>query len=187
MSVLTRFPAGAIFVETGLGGGDTLALACQQPYQQLHSIEIDASLIQRSADRFRYDDRVRIHHGSSPTILPRLCQPDLPTVFWLDAHYSAGQYTSDHQHDLDQLDPFVGQCALLAELAIIRSVKWQVWPVILIDDAACINMHTYAGMYAQHDRKQYPTRKEVRQALPPGYRLAMHDDGSGWYYAAERS
>lgn len=184
MSVLSHFPPAEIFIETGFGGGDTLQRAVQESYQEIHSIEVDAGLLIAKAHLFANDPRVHLHQGSSREILASLCQPARSTVFWLDAHYSAGQYTSDHLRDLAMLDPQVGQCALLAELAIIRAVPWEVWPILLIDDAACISMSTYEGMYAQHDRSQYPMWSDLVLALPPKYLLTQHDDGSGWYYQA---
>lgn len=180
MGLLLEYPEADVFIETGLGHGNTLESALQRPYKWLHSIEIDPTLVARCG---LYDPRLTIHCGSSPDILPTIIDPQKSTVFWLDAHYSAGQYTSSAAVDASRLDPRYGQCPLLAELAIIRSFDWAVRPWIAIDDAACFRMETYSGMYAQYDRGQYPTEAEIRAALPPDYTLEVVDY-RGWAYRA---
>lgn len=172
MGVLSRFAPAAVFIETGLGGGWSLSAALAEPFETLHSIEIDATLIARCELR---DPRLTIHHGSSPDLLPQIIDPARSTMFWLDAHYSAGLYTSDSDLDRSRLDPRYGQCPLLAELAIIRAVAWQIRPWIYIDDADCFQSPVYEGMFAQYDRQQYPTEKEIRAALPERYHLEVID------------
>lgn len=172
MGVLSRFEPAAVFIETGLGGGRSLGAALAEPFETLHSIEIDPTLIARCE---LSDPRLTIHHGSSPDILPTILDPARSTMFWLDAHYSAGLYTSDSDVDRSRLDPRYGQCPLLAELAIIRAVAWRVRPWIYIDDADCFLAPVYEGMFAQYDRAQYPTEAEIVAALPAGYHVEILD------------
>lgn len=175
MGVLSEFAPVPVFIETGLGHGQSLSQALKQPFAALHSIEIDQTLIDHWDKKFGPDPRLTIHHGSSPDILPRIIDPARATMFWLDAHYSAGQYTSNSDVDKSRLDPRFGQCPLLAELAIIRAIPWTVRPWIYIDDAACFSLPVYEGMYAQYDRRQYPTEAEIRAALPPDYVVDVVD------------
>lgn len=172
MGVLSQFAPAAVFIETGLGGGQSLAAALAQPFAVLHSIEIDATLIARCELR---DPRLTIHYGSSPDVLPTIIDPARLTMFWLDAHYSAGLYTSDSDLDRSRLDPRYGQCPLLAELAIIREVDWRIRPWIYIDDADCFRSPIYEGMFAQYDRLQYPTENEIRAILPERYHVEVVD------------
>jgi hypothetical protein len=180
MGVLSVFAPAAVFIETGLGSGQSLRAALSEPFETLHSIEIDASLIARCD---LVDPRLTIHHGSSPNILPTIIDPERSTMFWLDAHYSAGLYTSDSDVDRTRLDPRYGQCPLLAELAIIRAAPWRVRPWIYIDDAECFVTPIYEGMLAQYDRAQYPTEAEVRAALPERYHVETLDM-RGWAFRA---
>lgn len=172
MGVLSEFAPAEVFIETGLGSGLSLAAALTRPFQTLHSIEIDPDLIARCPLR---DPRLTIHQGSSPEILPLILDAARSTMFWLDAHYSAGIYTGNAAHDARQLDPLFGQCPLLAELAVIRSLDWRVRPWIYIDDAVCFEVQEYEGMWIPFDRTQFPTLAQIQEALPPGYRLEKID------------
>jgi hypothetical protein len=180
MGVLSEFAPADVFIETGLGHGQSLRAALAQPFTALHSIEIDPQLIAQCG---LHDPRLTIHLGSSPEILPRIIDPSQLTMFWLDAHYSAGQYTSNSAHDRASLDPRYGQCPLLAELAILFQVRWHRAPWIYIDDAVCFQAPVYEGMFAQHDRAQYPTEDQIRAALPTHYRLEVIDMRGAAYRA----
>lgn len=189
MGILTQFQQADVFIETGLGHGQSLRLALQQPFDRLHSIEIDPTLIGWFAAMPEgKDPRLTLHLGSSPDVLPRICDPARLTMVWLDAHYSAGQYTSDSAVDRGRLDPRFGQCPLLAELAILRAVPWVAGcrPWIYIDDAACFLTPAYEGMLAQHDRAAYPTEAEIRAALPDDYTLDLIDLAGAAYRATPK-
>lgn len=185
MSVLSRFPPGEMFIETGLGHGQSLVAAVDsRVYRSLASIEIDPALVARMRE-VMLPASVQIYEGSSLDWLPKLCDPQLATVFWLDAHFSAGLYSSDAAYDRAQLDIRVGECPLLAELAIIRAVDWQTPPVILIDDAVCFEAAVYTGHHAAYTRTAYPTREDIEAALPPLYRCTRCDDGTGEFFVCE--
>jgi hypothetical protein len=167
MGAPLRFPPAQVFIETGHGFGGTLDDIVQGSYEEIHSIEVNAELARRGQERFSTCSRVHVHHGSSPRVLPSLCDPKRETVFWLDAHYSGGNYGSDG------LDSEFGQCPLLAELAIIRGVAWQVPPRIFIDDSYCFTTEQYSWVYKNCDRSQFPSLDEIQEALPSGYRLEI--------------
>lgn len=146
-----------VFIETGTGEGDTLACAAAAGFRLCHSIDVHRGNAALARLRFAADFRVHIHHGSSPDVLP-LVMVDVPTTFWLDAHYRA---CGD-----GEMDPRHGQCPLLAELAAIVAVQWTEQPVILIDDAALFE-RPWADEFGEHfDIEQWPEREQIDARLP---------------------
>lgn len=177
---LVPFPAADVFVETGVGNGETLRAAVRSGrYRQVLSFEVNPVLAAAALWRlspWSLPSGVSVRCGSSPLLL-RTCDPGRSTVFWLDAHYSGGTYAAL------ELDPVHGQCPLLAELAAIFALPWHVPPVIFIDDVLCFEATRYEGTYAFGiDRAQFPTRDQIAAALPADYRLVAHD---GRYYEAQ--
>ncbi len=180
LTPILQFPVGDVFIETGLGHGGTASAALLEPYLEVHSIEIDPALIERRR-RVAADPRHHLHLGSSVELLLGLCNPARRTVFWLDAHYSKGDFTGSPDHDRTVLDRTHGECPLLAELAIIRAVPWRVPPIILIDDIICFTLENYVGTYADGiTRAQWPREAEIRAALPPNYIMTVCGDGRYW-------
>ena len=130
-----------VMVETGTYLGDMID-AVKGGFDRVYSIELGDELYERARRRFGNDPRVTILHGDSGEkileILPTLTQP---TLFWLDAHYTAGLGVS-------------GRAALdtpvLAELSHIFTHPLALQHVILIDDA-----HEFTG------NNDYPPLHEV--------------------------
>ncbi len=113
MAAVIPFPSADVFIETGLSEGRTLqALAESGRYRRLHSIDLHAGIVAAGRTRFAAYSAVTIHEGSSADILPRLCDPSVSTVFWLDAHTSPTEPVSAS-----------GACPLLAELAAIIAMQ----------------------------------------------------------------
>ncbi|MFN0052056.1 MAG: hypothetical protein ACKV0T_07690 [Planctomycetales bacterium] len=173
MSSFTKpefWPMTVRFVETGTHLGISVRAALELGYREVCSIEISDEFFGKARRMFQVDCRVRLLHGSSPNLLPQVMAPDVPTTFWLDAHYS-GTTLPSH-------DPTFGQCPLLAELAIIAEVPWQVWPLIAIDDAFLFEPATWEGAFPDlfnpdgMIQADWPTRDQVEQALP-GYDFAF--------------
>lgn len=184
MSILTNFfDCHDVYIETGLGHGQTLVEAVKHDFREIHVVEIDEKLIGMAHAKFpELADlgHLTIHHGSSPDVLPRIIDPVRQTLFWLDAHFSAGLYTSDSARDRAQLDPRYGECPLMAELQAIMRVPWTVDPVILIDDAVCFTAEKYEGYHASWDRDQHPTLAEIRSMLAR-FSVSVRNDGTGEY------
>lgn len=170
------------YIETGIGHGQSLAQAVRHGFADLHAIEIDQKLVDMARGQFADIRHLTIHHGSSPDVLPEIMTPDVQTLFWLDAHFSAGLYTGDAERDRQQLDARFGECPLLAELAAIRAVDWLMPPTILIDDATCFTASAYVGHHAAYTRAAYPTVTEIQAALPTGYHLHEAEAGTGVYF-----
>jgi hypothetical protein len=154
---------GESYIETGLSEGTSMAvaLAFSAPaFLELHGIEVDAAMVEKSRSRFANEKRLTIHHGSSLDVLPTILDPTRRTVFWLDAHYDGAKPTS--------FDPRHGQCVLLEELRLIAKVPWKTRPVILIDDAStfCSDAWWDRGAHGHGmDRQQNPTFQQLYDAI----------------------
>ncbi len=186
MSALWKTPKhGEVFIETGFGHGETLSYVVERPnFKKIYSMDINPVLIEFGRHRFQDDPRVKILQGKSSEVLRTICDPTKQTVFWLDAHYSAGIYTQDVEMDRKLIDEKgEGDCPLLKELAIIKSVAWETPPTILIDDACLFLPEPYQGPWLQYDRSRFPTTEEIDAALPNGYRKITlgHGDARLFY------
>jgi hypothetical protein len=60
-------------------------------FDKIYSIELSPMLSERAANRFKSLDHIEIVHGDSGKELAKIIEHiDQPTLFWLDAHFSAG-------------------------------------------------------------------------------------------------
>ena len=150
------FRLGAL-VETGTYGGVTLNNV--KPYfDHVYSIELSDYYYREASLFFLHDPNVRILHGSSGDLLPRLL-PLLqsPCLFWLDAHFSGGQ--TARLADTDT--PILEEVRAIAELG-------RPGQVLLIDDARC-----FTG------EDGYPTAADLTALLGrlfPGCRVENRND-----------
>jgi len=158
-----------VFVETGTFKGASLMRAALIGFKSLHSIELFRPSYENALEQFKLFPQVRLHFGSSPTVLPYVLSliPSSQTVtFWLDAHYQA--------RIPEEKDPNVGECPILAELDIIRRHTWLVKPVILIDDA---HMFRYEEIPKGFDKTQWPDVKQITEKFGAmGLVLHEHND-----------
>lgn len=77
-------------VETGTFWGDML-WAVRRDFRQIYSIELDPRLHAEASRRLAAEGHIRLLLGDSGELLPAvLNELREPTLFWLDAHYSAG-------------------------------------------------------------------------------------------------
>lgn len=78
------------FVETGTYFGEMID-ALKEEFSQIQSIELDDFLYERARRRFGNFRHIHLLHGDSSAMLAvALSAIDGPTLFWLDAHHSAG-------------------------------------------------------------------------------------------------
>jgi hypothetical protein len=85
-------------IETGTYYGETVA-ACLPHFEHVYTIELDRALYDAARARFADEARVTFIHGDSYTELRRIASKvGGPALFWLDAHYSAGD-TAKGPHD----------------------------------------------------------------------------------------
>ena len=161
-----------VFVETGTYLGQTSENASRAGFKHVHTIEVSDRLFALAQERFKGRVDVTPHHGSSPNVLPRLCDPKLSTVFYLDGHYQGGP--------LDENDALFGECPLILELDIIRAVSWEVKPIIIIDDS---KIFTIAAEIRDNylrscslDPVFWPTYQQVIDALGSSYAAYEEED-----------
>jgi hypothetical protein len=128
------------FVETGTYLGASLAYARQCKYfNEFHSIEINDTFYEECSHMFSRDDRVKIWHGASDEMFPKvLSEPSLQDkniLFWLDAHLP---HVYDEWKGKDirkEVDTVVEKIApLQKELEIIRKLRPRNSDIIIIDD-----------------------------------------------------
>ena len=146
------------------------AIEMRPAFRELHGIEVDAELAERAHRRFLSDSRVKIHHGSSLDVLPKILNPARTTLFWLDAHYDGVRPTS--------FDPKHGQNVLIGELRIILALPWR--PLILIDDASTFCSDRWWDRFHGTDmnRGQNPTFQQIYDAFAgelDTYNLLVHN------------
>jgi len=169
MALLINSPAVALrdafgitqAIETGTWQGDgTIYLA--RHFDRVWSVEIDDHWYDHCFAITRMYPHVSLINGDSAIAL-RVLLNELynPVLFWLDAHWCAG----NGQLRLDI------ECPLLDELEAITDS--QVEPYILIDDAKYFVDGDLNGM---HTPEQWPSFDEIKAALPDGHFVAVHND-----------
>ncbi len=149
-----------VFIETGTYKGDSVLYACNAGFKTLHSIEVCEENYRDARERVMRVPNIRIHHGTSPEVLPKIMDGSKATTFFLDAHYQGLTRTEQC--------PKYGECPLLAELAAIRAVEWKTPPYILIDDSHLFlkNNRDYVDIF---DDAQWPTVEKIQEALGDDY------------------
>jgi hypothetical protein len=131
-----------VLVETGTYLGDTVA-ANLEVFGRIYSIELSDELYENAVTRFRRCRHVKLLHGNSGEMLPDVIQEiRVPTLFWLDGHYS-GYNTAKGPTETP----------IYEELRAIFGHPSRNH-VILIDDARC-----FTG------KDDYPTLPELRQII----------------------
>jgi hypothetical protein len=144
------------FIETGTYEGDMVD-AVKDSFRRIYSVELDSALFERAKSRFSFDDHITILRGDSGEVLPQLLGDlRVPTLFWLDAHYSRGITARGEL-----------ETPIMKELESIlhHDISGH---VILIDDVRCFT--------GEHD---YPTVEGVRQFVlsrRPELNFSVADD-----------
>lgn len=162
-SVLLRLgwpQTDATWVETGTFLGETAEMLAAHA-KAVYTIEPEEKLYRQAAERLSSEPKIRVMHGLSEEVLPKL----LPTLsgtinFWLDGHYSGG---ITHQGPVD--------CPVRDELKHIEANLPRFGDVaVLIDDIRCFDptIETYAD---------YPDLNElVDWARKNGFRWSIEHD-----------
>jgi hypothetical protein len=131
---LAKIAHADTFVETGTLLGETSKWASSK-YKIVHTIELSEVLYNRVKDDLLSKGNIFPHLGDSRKILPEiLTDIEGNVVFWLDAHYSAGETAGEN-------DP----CPLREELSIIFRRNKE--DVVIIDDARCFPVNNTNGTY----------------------------------------
>jgi hypothetical protein len=114
-----------IIVETGTYYGDMVE-AMRANFDRIYSIELSKELYTQCMNRFKGAVNIKLIHGDSGTELENVVNEiSQPALFWLDAHYSAGE-TARGSKDTP----------IYEELHYILDAQER-GHVIIIDDAHC--------------------------------------------------
>jgi hypothetical protein len=134
-------------VETGTyRGGTTRELA--EMFPAVVTIELSPELHREAVASFEGIPQITALHGDSGTLLPGLADPSVPTLWFLDGHWSGGSTAGQDS-----------ECPVLAEIAALAT--GHVDDCVLIDDARLFA----APPPPPHDPQQWPTLIEVFDAL----------------------
>lgn len=138
-------------VETGTYMGEgTRRLA--EIFPSVVTIELSDELYAQAKSALADETRIEALHGDSRNLLPRLVDARLPTLFFLDGHWSGGPTAGEN-----------AECPVLDELAAIRGGNAN--DCIVIDDARLFA----AAPPPPHDPAQWPTLIEVFDVLRAGW------------------
>jgi hypothetical protein len=91
-----------ILIETGTCDGGTLG-GVYHAFDNCYSIELSKYYYDISCNRFKDISSIHLYHGNSSKILRQLLIdiPNVPSLFWLDAH-SSGGLTANEGNPLSQ-------------------------------------------------------------------------------------
>lgn len=151
----SKLGSDAVAIETGTYLGDGVELLANN-FLRVISIERDHDLATRAASKFSGDKSITILEGSSRNLLGKtLPDANIPTLFWLDAHYSGGITAG-------QDDP----CPLMGELEVILQNRKSDNTIILVDDIR--------GAVGTNG---WPTISEICEiSTPANYQIVIIDD-----------
>jgi len=115
--------ANPVYVETGAYLGDSIQLALDAGFQEIHSIEISEQHVEHCRKRFE-GKPVTIHHSDSAVMLWDVIK-DIkePITFWLDSHSQL----------LEDEPPLAHPFPLMGELAQIQIHKIKSHTIIIDD------------------------------------------------------
>jgi hypothetical protein len=134
-------------IETGTYRGIT-ARALASVFEAVITIELSPVIHERAVTMLRAYPNVVPVLGRSPDVLRTIAQRDVPTLFFLDGHWSGG-YTAGSDEE----------CPLLDELAAIGSGHQD--DCFVVDDARLFT----SPPPPPHDPDQWPTILEIFDAI----------------------
>jgi hypothetical protein len=145
-------------VETGTLHGDS-AIALAGIFERVETIELSWYWTVRASTRLWRHRNVRFRHGDSA----RLLRPSSePTLYWLDAHWSAGHAAGETR-----------QCPLLDEVRATAPGSAGDW--YLIDDARLFT----DPPPPPNNPAQWPTLADIEQVFAevrPSYEVGVRED-----------
>lgn len=145
-----------VFIETGTYLGDMVA-AVNTDFDKIYSIELSEDLFKQAVKRFAGYKHIAIVHGDSAKVIPEILRRiEVPCLFWLDGHYSAGITAKGEKET-----PIWEELEHICDHPIKNHV-------ILIDDASL-----FVG------KNDYPTMESLQKFVEsrfPGYIFEVRDD-----------
>jgi hypothetical protein len=149
-------------VETGTFRGDSAAWLASL-FPEVVTIELSPELAAAAAERFASAPQVRVVQGESGSELRAFADPSVPTLYFLDAHWSLG--------------PTVGReidCPIRDELAALEAGVNQ-RDCVIVDDADLFEQPPPEP----HDPAKWPPLPELEESLNvlyPAHDVAVIDD-----------
>jgi hypothetical protein len=130
-----------VLIETGTYNGDMVSAQIGN-FDLIYSIELSEQLFLKAKQKFMHNKNINILFGDSPKVLAELVPLlTLPSLFWLDAHFSGGNTVMSDT-----------PCPLLDELDVILGSPLD--HMILIDDARCFGVN-----------QGFPTMRQIEDRL----------------------
>lgn len=148
-------------VETGTAFGDSTALLAGV-FDRVITLELSPAYAAAARDRFASVDGVEVVEGNSGELLREIADPDVPTFYFLDAHWTGGPAGGEELEC-----PVVEELAALAQRGCDRDV-------VVIDD-----VRVFARPPAGHSRLRWPEPRELERLLLeayPRHRVFVADD-----------
>src|SRR3954452_18364513 len=148
-------------IETGTlhGGGARLM---GELFDSAASIELSPELHAAASAELAGAPNVEILLGDSREVLPTLVDPEVPTLFFLDGHWSGGETAGEEF-----------ECPVLGEVAALTPGHRD--DCVVIDDARLFT----ASPPPPHDPEKWPTIAELFDALrtaKPGHHVTVLQD-----------
>jgi hypothetical protein len=161
---------GNIFIETGTHTGKTVSNALAAGFSTVYSIELSEHLHAAAKKKFESNPRAHLVFGDSGEKLPEIIKTiDELCVFWLDAHYSAGDTAGK-----GQTAPLIRELKTIAEHPVKEHT-------ILIDDVRIFpyrkeraNVSNYTGIEPD-DKLSWDTIMSCIAKINPNYKTAFED------------
>jgi hypothetical protein len=148
-------------VETGTYHGNT-ARILGGIFDEVVTVELSRELAARAASALADMPSVRVVNGDSRAELGGLADRELPTLYFLDGHWSGGPTAGVN-----------AECPVLEEIAALADGHPR--DCVFVDDARLFA----AAPPPPHKSEQWPTLMEVLDALRqirPGHHLTLLDD-----------
>jgi hypothetical protein len=148
-------------VETGTYGGGTARILAKL-FDGVVTIELDEELHRNAAEVLAAPGNIDSLQGDSRSVLPSVMDATLPTLYFLDGHWSGGPTAGEED-----------QCPVLDEVVIVAAGHED--DCIVIDDARLFA----AAPPPPHKPEQWPTLLDIMLALheakPDHVVTVLHD------------
>ena len=148
-------------VETGTFRGDG-ARRLAALFPEVVTVELSHKLHAAAAKNLADVPNIRALHGNSAELLPKLADQAVPTLWFLDGHFSMGETAGA-----------ASECPVLDELAAIAGGSDR--DAIVVDDARLF----LARPLPPHNPDHWPTMPEIVDAIrfaKPGYYITIIND-----------
>ncbi|MEA2711276.1 MAG: hypothetical protein QOF78_3877 [Phycisphaerales bacterium] len=131
LDIIRRYRTST-FIESGTGWGDGVRHAATFPFEQIISIDIMPTAIERLRGRFNHKPHVRLIAGRSVDVFAELLPQITGNIcFWLDAHFpGADMQLAPYDAETDT----TVRLPLEQEMRLIKQLRPNNRDVILIDD-----------------------------------------------------